>query len=285
MKVLIIQSNGEHNGSDGLTRNDYLRECFSIEYAFKCNNHTVDIWGKRHNNYNEKIDFNNYDMIFCIENYELDWIPDLSKFKNPIKVYWMIDLHCRGIEPYKDIIKQFDIILHSTKSLIDNFNILKNKKNIWFPNGVDDRYFYRRNLHKKYDLAFVGSRHPSRNNYINLLIDKYNLLYKFATGSDMIDIISYSKIHFNKCIGVDINYRIFETIGLGSCLLTNYNKELEELGFIDEYNCLLYKNIKECENKINKYIHKEYVDIAYNGNVLSLKNNYINRIKDFLLKI
>ena len=70
----------------------------------------------------------------------------------------------------------------------------------------------------------------------------------------MIKIISEAKISFNKNLSCDINYRTFETIGLGTCLATDYNEDLSSLGFIDEKNCILYKNYNECVDKINNAI-------------------------------
>jgi hypothetical protein len=44
MKWLVIQSAGEHNGSDGLTKNDHLRECFAIKHAIEKIGYQCDVW-------------------------------------------------------------------------------------------------------------------------------------------------------------------------------------------------------------------------------------------------
>ena len=74
MKILIIQSAGEHNGTTHYCKNDHLRECMSLQDAFIRNGWEADVWGKRHNK--RMPNFNDYDCILNLENYELEWLPD-----------------------------------------------------------------------------------------------------------------------------------------------------------------------------------------------------------------
>lgn len=283
MKCLIIQSDGEHKGQDGWTPNWYLRECYALQHAFYANSIDCDIWGKRHSNYNNLPDFNRYDIIFCIENYEIDWLPDLSQYKKPLKIQWIIDLHCQDASIYYSIGANYDLILHSTKCLIESYEKMVNKRNLWFPNGVDDRYFVTKNCNKTVDLGFVGSKNASRKDFLENLQQQVNMQYYFATGVDMINLISSFKIHFNKNIGVDINYRTFETIGLGTCLLTNYNPDLEALGFIDNHNCLLYTDFESAIEKYHYALKDEvWREIGHNASILAQKNTYVNRVKQLL---
>jgi hypothetical protein len=286
MKWLIIQSDGEHKGQDGWTPNWYLRECYAIQHALSQNGQEADIWGLRHSNYDTIPDFNSYDFIFCIENYETGWLPDLHSIMKPKKLQWIIDLHCQSHECYDKITQDVDIVLHSTKSLISDYERMHSKiKHVWFPNGVDDRYFNIKSQEKSIDFSFVGSKNPARKDIIEFLETNANLYYRFATGSDMIDIVSKSKVHFNKGISCDVNYRNFETIGLGTCLYTNHSEEIEELGFKDGYNCVLYKDESEIVGRIADILRDDnYKKIAANGAELARKHSYVNRIND-LLKI
>lgn len=283
MKTLIIQSDGMHKGQDSFTRNDYLRECYAIQHAFKNNDIESSIWGLRHDNYNEIPNFNSYDLIFIIENYEFEWIPSELYDSKAIKIQWIIDLHCQN-SAYHNVSKNVDIILHSTKSLIKDYqSLFQNKKHIWFPNGVDDKYFFNYNKPKTIDLSFVGSKNVARKDFIEQLEEEKQLKYFFATGQDMINIISETKIHFNKNISVDVNYRNFETIGLGTCLLTDYNLELNDLGFINDINCIMYKTYSDAVEKIDQALKDNvWQKIAQKGNTFAKEHTYSRRIENLL---
>lgn len=289
MNWLIIQSDGAHKGQDGWTPNWYLRECHAIRHAFQENGHFADVWGLRHYNYDQKPDFEIYDGIFCIENYETDWLPDFSKIKKPLKIQWIIDLQYRGNNAFAPLSKGFNIIVNSTKCLMEEYNkfLAPNQKHIWFPNGVDDRYFTKtEEVEKKHDVIFVGSDGINRIHFINKLVADVGLKKIFATGEDMLELISSTKIHFNKNDMCDINYRTFETIGLGTCLITNWDKDLAPLGFVDGENCLLYKDYDECKNKIISCLEDgSWKKISEKGYELSKKNTYTERIKQLLKQI
>jgi glycosyltransferase involved in cell wall biosynthesis len=277
MKWLIIQSNGEH------PENRFLRECFAIKYALEKNNEDVVIWGKGHSNYPIPPNFKSFDNLLIIENY--NWLPPFD-FSGPRKIHWIIDLHNSGIDGYKEVSKHCDIILHSTESLIQSYkNVFPNKKHIWFPNGVDSRHFYMRPyLSKRIQFSFVGNKGgPERQEFITKLGKDLSMEYYHALGNEMIDIISSTKVHFNKNASCDINYRTWETLGLGACLVTNYNPEMEKLGLVDYDNCLFYNTYEECVEKVKYALEgNTWLIIAYNGNKLAQEHSYINRIKNLL---
>ncbi len=292
MKVLIVQSDGEHKGQDSFCRNDYLRECWALKHAFVENGiEDVTCWGKRHKNFKQKIDFNSYDVIFIAEQYDTAWVPDLSSFKKPKKLHWVIDLHCLGPKPYRKISESCDVVLHSTKSLMPN-----KPNHIWLPNAVDDRYFDAQKLtHKQREgFIFIGSDLKERKGVIDYAKKYAGLKAMFKTGEEMIMAINSAKVHFNKSISCDVNYRNFETIGLATCLLTNYLPELEELGFVDGENCLMYKNKQEIKEKLEyamsraEYGSPEFggvpvwSDIGWRGYELSKRHTYTKRVKSLL---
>lgn len=289
MNILIIQSAGEHDGvRDKWAPNHYLRECLSLQHALNTTGHKADVWGKRHKNFKEHIDFNAYDVLICIENYEGGWLPDFSKLRKPLKIQWCIDLHCGGRGICQQISKDMDIILHSTESLIKGYRKqFPKQKHIWFPNAFDSRYFKPLNLKRDIEIGFVGTAgiRPERKQWINNLKKDVGLNSCFATGEDMIERISRMKIHFNKSISVDVNYRNFETIALGTCLLTNYLPELEKLGFKDNVNCLFYMSYDECIEKIKKSLKENsWREMGEESLKLSEQHTYIQRVENILLK-
>ena len=288
MKVLILQTAGKHNGTDGWTPNHYMRECFAIKYAFEQNGWEVDIWGQGHKNFELK---NIYQIVFFLEQYDYSKFPKNLKLKFPkaILVQWIIDLHYQGPEKYYQYSKECDIILHSTFSLMWEYNkIFQDKKHLYFPNGVDDRLFHGQGIDttKKENIIFVGSDHESRKEYIEKLKVDVGLKSYFATGIDMLNKISETKIHFNKNIGCDVNYRTFETIGIGTCLITNYDKQLDALGFVDGKNCLLYNDYNEALYKIrDALVYAKWLNIGKYGYELSKTHSYTIRIENLLKEL
>lgn len=283
---IIIQAAGEHNGTTKLCKNDYLRESLSLKYAFEQNDIKADVWGKRFPNFNNPPDFNSYDYLINLENYEMDWLPDFSKITKPIKMQWIIDLHYQPDEIYQRFTPNMDIVLHSTKSLMKHYQkFFPNKRHIWFPNGFDERYFKNFDKNKKEDLIFIGNV-CNRGPLLKMMKENYGMNYYMITGKDMIDKISETKIHFNKSISVDVNYRNFETLGLGTCLLTNYLSELEELGFKDGENCFMYKNINEIPYKIKEAKeNNKWKIVGKNGLKFSKNHTYTKRIENLLKEI
>lgn len=286
MKWLVIQSDGYHKGQDGWTPNWYMRECYSIKYALEKNGETCDIWGKGHNNFSNRPNFEEYDVIFCIENYDFTWIPRLSHVKC-LKIYWTIDLHCQDLGVYSNATRDFNVVLHSTRRLIPLLErISPDKKHVYFPNGYDDRYFKKYSIPKTRDFVFVGSKIQCRKDFIERLENECGMNYFFATGRDMIEVISSAKIHFNQSISCDVNYRNFETIGLGTCLLTNRLEELEHLGFKDGANCLMYDSYEEAVIKFRKSISDgSWTDISNAGLSLSERHTYTQRIKEMIASL
>ena len=276
MKWLIIQSAGQHNGSDGWTPNDYLRECFALQHALQQNGEICDVWGLRHSNFKEEIDFNSYDNIVLLENYEWDWVPDLTKITAK-KYHWIIDLHCQKNEIYAKYTRQCDVVLHSTKARIDGYKKLcPDQEHIWFANAVDDRYFNYEITPKTNNAVFLCSPFPARIQFCK----RIGAPHKFAVGVDMFKAIRETKININNSLSNDVNYRNFETIGLGTCLLTNYLPELETLGFKHGHNCLMYKNPQDARKLLNHYLNCDrYVDIAKEGLALAKVHSYTERAK------
>jgi len=270
VKFLVVQENGRHD----LNRN--FRECFSIRRALNILGHHSDIFGKGHDFIVQ--DFNDYDAIINLENYDEEgWVPDISESKAK-KFLWAIDAHVRGTEVYeKEFIKnRYDYILHST------LDFCKEKYHIWFPNAYDDNLITNLNTDKIYNVGFCGNI-GNRGNTIDLLKLKIKnfKLDEFVIGEDMVKAINGYKIHFNKNVSNDINYRSFETIGTGTLLLTNFNHQYERLDFIDFKSCVFYHSSNDLINKINILLSNPGLiqTIANNGYQLAKKHTYLERMK------
>ena len=275
MKVLIIQENGRHE------ENRHFRECFCLKRSLEKLSCNVDVWGKGHTNFEKSLDFNSYDLVVNLENYDTTgWVPDLSNYSRCVKMLWSIDPHCRGIDPYIQTFKsgKYDIILQAIKDYVD-------ENSVWFPNCYDDSLInYRKNIKKEVPIGFCGSL-LNRRKLLDSLQEYYNLQQDiWVLGSKMVDKVNSYWIHFNINLANDINYRSFETIGAGTVLLTNRNPQYEELGFVDEVNCLMYGSMKELKEKLENYVGntERLEQISKQGLELAKSHTYDCRAKTLL---
>lgn len=268
MNILIIQSNGEHEA------NRHFRECFALQRGLAKLGHESDIWGKGHDNFKEPIDFNAYDLIVNLENYDSGWVPSLAGTSRPKKFLWVIDAHCRSMDPYmKEFRKgEYDLILQASQPYL-------NEHSVWFPNAYDDTLIKKKDIEKKYFLGFCGSI-LNRKGDIDLLRKRFDLHTDiWVLGDDMVNAINSYKIHWNKNIANDINYRSFETIGCGTVICTNYNKQYLDLGFVDGDNCILYSDTRDMITKLKFYEKNsgKLDNIAANGLKLAKNHSYTKR--------
>jgi hypothetical protein len=275
MKILIIQENGRHD------KNRNYRECFALQRGFNKKGLHCDVWGLGHDNFNNDIDFNQYDLIINLENYGDGWEPDLSGV-NSKKFLWSIDSHVRGENPFLDEYYRgnYDILLHSTKDYVNE------KFKVWFPNAFDDTLIHPINCEKKYDVGFCGSL-LNRQGYLQILSKNFNFKFdNFVIGDDMVKSINSYRIHWNQNLSNDINYRNFETIGCGVPLITNYNYQYEELGFIDGINVMMYKDTDELISKINLLLSdKSLRDSISNSSLELSKNHTYEKRCEFLINL
>jgi hypothetical protein len=270
MKILLIQEAGRHK------ENAEFRECLSLKRAFEYYGDNATVWGLGHTTYHNTPIWDKYDLIINLENYdETGWVPDLSSVKT-IKFLWSIDAHCKGISPYINTFTKgkYDLILQSTPEFI-------NKNSVWFPNAYDDDLIKNLNIDKDYYIGFCGTIN-NRQSLISLLSKEFNFkLDEWVLGSSMVKAINSYKIHFNANISIDINYRNFETLGCGTCLLTSYNKHYGDLGFEDGINCMTYSNIDELLHKTKLLLTNPDVrcKIEKSGLELAQNHTYKQRIK------
>jgi hypothetical protein len=291
--ILLIQEKGRH------PVNQNFRECCCLKRAFENLNQKVDIWGQSWENFLCLPDFNSYDLIINLENYGDTWLPDLSKFKNPQKMLWVIDSHMRGLAPYITIFNsgKYDVLLQSTKDFVP---LDPNKKSIWFPNAFDDTLFSPSEWREREKfIGFCGSK-LNRGPYLKRLKKWFGQDYQeniWVLGKEMVSAVKSYKIHFNLNLANDINFRSFETIGVGTVLCTNNNSQYGELGFENNKNCILYDHKTDIRSKffgnfknLHTILSEYYCDqdkleiLAKNSIQLSRKHTFTQRAK-FLMNI
>jgi Glycosyl transferases group 1 len=281
MKVLIIQENGRH------ARNRHFRECFALQSAFQRLGWEADIWGLGHPGFPGTPDFNAYDVVFNLENYDTSgWVPSLTQVK-AYKIMWVIDAHVRGMAPYREIHlrDRYDLMLQATRDFITGEADARIKKNsVWFPNCFNDALIHPQDMEKEHDVGFCGNI-VNREPYLSFIEASFQLKRDiFVIGADMVRAINSYKVHFNKNISNDINYRSFETLGCRTLLLTNANPQYIDLGFVDGENCLIYHDLAELREKIQYALDqpRQREEIAENGYQLGKRHTYDERVKSLV---
>ncbi len=286
INILIIQENGHHDA------NRIYRECYSFQRAFQeMENVSADVWGNRHANFSKKPDFDSYDIILQLEQYDgcygQSWVPheEIKKSK-AFKVLWSVDSHVRGAQYYEDLREKgaYDLVLNTIKHHIG-------PKGIWFPNAYDDTLIKPLRVDNILDVGFCGCpATEKRQAFLQYLKMKLGSSFRhdaWILGDEMVRTINSYRIHFNFNIADDINYRSFETLGCGIPLLTNYNYQYEELGFIHGENCLMYKTPDEavelCKTYLADPVAREKIGAA--GLILAREHSYRARARQLLSSV
>lgn len=285
--ILIIQERGRHE------KNREFRECENFRRAFNKLGIKCDVWGLGYDNFT--IPFSevakDYDVLFVLENYdETGWVPDLSSYKQ-LKLHWTIDCHCGGIPRYLEFSKKSKINIHlnSSEQYIQYFAGACDKA-YWFPNAYpDDLIDYNPKIQKTVGIGFCGSMIADRPEWTNMLEKRYGDLFRkdiFVIGNEMVDVVNSYKVAINKSIADDLNYRVFETLGTKTFLITNSVPNINRI-FKHEEHCIIYNTVQEMISKIDYYIEKpeKAALIAESGYALvKEKHTYLARAK-MMLKI
>ncbi len=251
MKIVIIQEAGRHEA------NREFREALNLNRSLnKIDGVESKVWGLNYETFSTPFsEIEKWaDVIFIIENYTPYWLPT-SEISNSskLKIYWSIDSHYGGmVNQHIELCRQFriDILLNSTERYIPMFSNVERK--YWFPNSYPSDLIYPIDVNKIHNIGFCGNDRPEVH-----YLDKFNIKKDFfVIGDNMVKAINSYKIHFNKNIADDINYRTFETTGCRTLLLTNYTPGLEKLFNIGE-EIVTYDNNADLDDKINYYLNNE----------------------------
>jgi hypothetical protein len=281
MKILIIQENGRH------LENREFRECFNLQRALLRKNIDTIVWGLGHDNFNTPFQqiIKDIDVIILLENYESNgWLPDLSNI-NKLKIFWSIDSHMVLMNHITTVVKnKIDIVLNAIES---HQNYFKTSKTFYFPNAYpSDLISPIDGVDKNIFLGFCGSL-LNRSEILDKLENKFELKKDiWKLGSEMVKTINGYKIHFNKTLSNDINYRIFETMGCNTLMLTNSTENINTF-FNDMENIVIYNNETELFEKLNILSSDNDLikKISHSGYELVKNNHTYNNRADVLLKI
>jgi len=150
---------------------------------------------------------------------------------------------------------------------------------VFVPKGYDQQLLHNLDVPRDIELGFVGSiksaTYSHRKAFLEQLAEQENLLItRTKSGDEYLQTLN--RIHFfvSADIGMGENMiKNFEAMACG-CVLFAYDQGQEEneaLGFKDMHNIVLYKNMDDFKNKLNRVRADEALaaQIAKNGQKLA----------------
>ena len=279
MRIVIIQEKGRH------LKNQNFREALNFHRAFQNIEVESLVWGLNYDTYATPLEeiIKKDDVILLLEDYEINgWIPDLSQFSN-LKLYWSRDSHCVPQVHINTCKKhKINIVLNAIQHHQIYFNPTKT---YWFPNAYPHDLIYpMEDIDKINDIGFCGN-YLNRKEWIDIISEKFKIKTDiFVIGNDMVEAVNSYKIHFNRNIADDINFRTFETIGCNTLLFTNYTPDLDKL-FDMEKHMVVYKDRVDLLEKLKYYLENEVEgqQLSTAGFEWIISNHtFINRAKELM---
>lgn len=275
MKILIIQEKGRHD------KNWQFRESLNFQRAFQKIGVDAIVWRLNYPNFKTPFEeiSKDCDVVLLIENYTNSWIPNLFNFKG-LKIFWSIDSHVVPQQHRQTCdVNKVDIVLNA---VLNHDRYFPNQKCYYLANAYPDDLIYPKpDIKKTIDIGFCGNW-VNRADWINSIPNiKKNIM---VIGDDMVNVINSFKIHFNRNMADDINYRTFETLGCQTFLLTNDTPGLSNLFNIGEH-LITYTTKQDLQDKIKYYLQNddERERIAKSGYEHVKKNHtYLNRAERIL---
>lgn len=245
--------------------------------------------------------FGTYDL-----NIHVDWGEDgltgILPYK-PIETphplaYWASDTHINNgtpgdSYPYRlSVAKKADFVFCAQKRAVEEMKSDGVPNPIWLPHAFEPQAYPKFDiLTKKYDVCFVG--HVNSKNREDALDRIFSEFPNFYYGQQLFEAAARkyaeSKICFNISMADDLIMRVFETMGTGSFLLTNWVPTIEEV-FEDGKHLVLYRSLDEAVDKARYYLShdEERQKIAQAGYEEVIKNHTmqhrVNVILDTYLK-
>ena len=279
MRIVIIQEKGRH------LKNQNFREALNFQRALETIGVDSLVWGLNYDTFSKPLEeiIKEDDVILLLEDYEVNgWIPNLTTFKN-LKLYWSRDSHCVPQAHINTCRKHnIDIVLNAIQHHQDYF---KPTKTYWFPNAYPHDLIYPMDeIPQVNDIGFCGN-YLNRKEWVDTISTKFNIKTDiFVIGDDMVKAVNGYKIHFNRNISDDINFRTFETMGCDTLLFTNYTPDLDKL-FDMEKHMVVYKDKVDLLEKLKYYLDnkEERLKLSKSGyEWVKTNHTFINRAKELI---
>ncbi len=161
-----------------------------------------------------------------------------------LTVFYAVDSHVHSWHPL--YAQAFDLCLVSLKDHLSLFSRgrLGTRDVLWSPAFARDDIRPPEHLPaREFDLLFVGTADPGRTPERFRFLEELKAVYPglHVTRGNFPSLFPRAKLLLNECAAGDLNFRVFEALGCGGCLLTpRIGHGLDEL-FADRRELFLYE--------------------------------------------
>jgi spore maturation protein CgeB len=144
-------------------------------------------------------------------------------------------------------------------------------------------------VNKEHFIGFCGTPFQYRIPFMECLEKNFDFKIKkdcFSLGEDMVRAVNSYKIHFNNSDNDDINFRVFETLGVKTMLFTSRNENVETW-FDDMSDIVTYGSENEMIDKMKYIINNQDIikNISENGYQKLIKHHTYDIRANQLIKI
>jgi hypothetical protein len=225
--------------------------------------------------------FSGFDQIINIPkvHWEVDYV--LPKNSYPGTIHVQNPFYHRS---------KFDLMFGVTKRMVNDMKDNKTAKKIyWLPFSVSTDKYKNLNLERDIDVMSVflvkNYLYPKRS-YLQKVIKSlpFKTFTDYVIHEQYINTLNRSKIFVtsNNIYG-SLNMKYTEIPACGTLLFANVPEDLNDVGFKDGENIIIYKNWKDLKSKIRYYLKNdnERQEIANNGmKLVTTKHSNEVRIKE-----
>lgn len=269
MRILLLNPNQ-------ITKYNWGHQLFKNEFA---KHHDVTYYGQGFPGFNPKLAVPKilkklnkpFDVIFTYETKYSRYFEGLGEITNTPKVHIQIDYkapikNMKGFSFHENIDKylnrnRYDLIFAFTMPIVKALRKNLGMSKVFFlPFCVDINKY--KNIGLKKDIDAMAVFAPSPIFYpdrpaIQKLVKKLKIksFTEKVTRNNYIKTINRSKIFVNgNSIYGDLNMKYSEVLACGTLFLTDKPVDFERVGFVDGKHLVLYKGLKDLEDKIWYYL-------------------------------
>jgi hypothetical protein len=248
MIIRILQSAGKH------PENAKFRECLCLQRAFTRLGVQTQVQGPGYPLLTPEAPRPN--VLLVTENYSA--APWISIAAHPAyKVFWSIDSHC-VLGRHLDFVKtqRVQLALVSCAQHVRNFAVVAPRA-VWLPNAYPADLIHPLSVPNTGDVGFCGSV-LNRRPWLDKLHAALGALREdiFVLGDDMVRAICSYRVHWNHSYRSDLNYRVFETCGCRTALLTDRVPGLDAV-LKEGRECSVYTSFEDCVERARWLLHHE----------------------------